>query len=515
MHHPWRIGRIVMAVIMVISMTLLLTDITGILPRYLNWVAGIQLIPALLSFCGLGLGIVFMWIVVTMLLGRIYCSAICPLGIMQDVAAHIGRKWRKRRAAKVKAEEVYHPNRKRLRTISLIVWVVLMLFPVTGWLAHIIEPYSAYGRIAHELLGPLVDLMGNGIEKVAEHYGKYLLYPRKVVWTWGISLVIAVVTFVLLMVNAFTRGRLYCNTFCPVGTLLSYLSERTSMIRPVIDTDKCNGCTACGRQCKANAIDMVNHQIDMAQCVACYDCMDYCKQGAIHMEAHTISFGDLLPKKNRPQEKQTADQGRRRFLGIMGGLLATLTLSAQRRKMDGGLAHIEEKKIPERSTPVLPAGSHSLRHFTTHCTGCQLCVSVCPEHVLRPSTDLTRLMQPEMQFDKSYCPVDCHKCADVCPTNAIQPIEASEKTAIHIGHAVWIKENCLIVREGVNCAHCEEVCPAGAIQMVDGGRMGIGGLIPSVDESRCIGCGKCEYLCPSRPFSAIYVEGLDRQIEDK
>ena len=34
-------------------------------------------------------------------------------------------------------------------------------------------------------------------------------------------------------------------------------------------------------------------------------------------------------------------------------------------------------------------------------------------------------------------------------------------------------------------------------------------MIPTVNESRCIGCGMCEYVCPSRPFSAIYVEGME------
>jgi formate hydrogenlyase subunit 6/NADH:ubiquinone oxidoreductase subunit I len=35
--------------------------------------------------------------------------------------------------------------------------------------------------------------------------------------------------------------------------------------------------------------------------------------------------------------------------------------------------------------------------------------------------------------------------------------------------------------------------------------------IPVVDVERCIGCGACENLCPARPFSAIYVEGIENQ----
>jgi ferredoxin len=33
--------------------------------------------------------------------------------------------------------------------------------------------------------------------------------------------------------------------------------------------------------------------------------------------------------------------------------------------------------------------------------------------------------------------------------------------------------------------------------------------IPVVDANRCIGCGACEQLCPSRPYSAIYVDGVE------
>ena len=32
-------------------------------------------------------------------------------------------------------------------------------------------------------------------------------------------------------------------------------------------------------------------------------------------------------------------------------------------------------------------------------------------------------------------------------------------------------------------------------------------VIPEVNESICVGCGACEYACPTTPYRAIYVEG--------
>jgi formate hydrogenlyase subunit 6/NADH:ubiquinone oxidoreductase subunit I len=176
-------------------------------------------------------------------------------------------------------------------------------------------------------------------------------------------------------------------------------------------------------------------------------------------------------------------------------------------KVDGGLAVITEKQAPKRETPLTPPGSISARHMQKHCTACQLCVSACPNHVLRPSTDLNRFMQPTMSFEIGYCRPECTRCSQVCPSGAIKPITKEEKTAIHAGHAVWVKDNCVVLTDGVSCGNCARHCPTGAIQMVEYQHNDQTVMVPAVNESRCIGCGACENLCPSRPFSAIYVEG--------
>lgn len=333
----------------------------------------------------------------------------------------------------------------------------------------------------------------------------YAFYSVEV-WMKSLGMfLIAVVTFVGLSFLAWRSGRTWCNTVCPVGTLLGVLSRR-SLFRPRFDVSKCNGCKLCARSCKASCIDPANHTIDYSRCVACLDCLESCHQGAI---TYTLRRPER-PSASPAGEPRT-DASRRRFFGVLG-LFAYTALRAQEKKVDGGLAVIEEKKIPDRAVPILPPGAQNLRRFTTHCTSCQLCVSACPNQVLRPSGRLSMLMKPEMSYERGYCRPECARCAEVCPTDAIRLADLAEKSATQIGHAVWIAENCVVNTDGVHCNNCSRHCPAGAIKMVprDPGDPQ-SPRIPAVLEERCIGCGACENLCPARPFSAIYVEGHQRQ----
>ena len=277
----------------------------------------------------------------------------------------------------------------------------------------------------------------------------------------------------------------------------------------MIDTDKCTGCHGCEKQCKASCIDSENQKIDYSRCVDCFDCIEDCKFGAIRLGNTWKVRKAAEASKETPAQTKETDTSRRAFMTGAALALGTMTLKAQEQKLDGGLAALEAKKKPQRTERIIPAGAQSLDNFYARCTACQLCVSSCPNHVLRPSTDLRYLMQPESSYEDGYCRPECTICSEVCPAGAILPITPEEKSVIHIGTAVVDYDLCVVNRDHVSCGNCARHCPAEAITMVPLNPRDRNSLkTPAVIEDKCIGCGACEYLCPSRPYSAIHVNGL-------
>ena len=266
-----RIIRLTLAIIFFAIITLLFLDFTGTLHAWFGWLAKIQFVPAVLA---LNAGIVLLLVVLTLLCGRIYCSVICPLGVFQDIVSRFAGKRKKNRFR-------YSPAWKWLRYGMLALFAVALIAGVRFHaVASLLEPYSSYGRIASNLFAPVYQWGNNLLAHLAERADSYAFYETDV-WLKSLStFIIAAVTFIVLIVLAWRGGRTYCNTICPVGTVLGFLS-RYSLFKPVIDTSKCNGCGLCARNCKASCIDSKAHEIDYSRCVACMDCLDKCKRGAI------------------------------------------------------------------------------------------------------------------------------------------------------------------------------------------------------------------------------------------
>lgn len=569
-----RIIRITLAAICFVAVTLLFLDFTGTLHLWFGWLAKIQFLPAVLA---LNFVVIAILLVLTLLFGRIYCSVICPLGIFQDCVSNLSS----RRKGK-KARFSYSKEIKWLRYGVLVLFVIALVAGLNALVA-LLAPYSAYGRMVQSLLAPVWQWGNNLLAWIAERQDSYA-FVTKDVWLKSLpTLIVAAVTFVVVVVLAWRNGRTYCNTICPVGTTLSFFS-RFAMFRPVIDKSKCKSCHACERKCKAACIDVDNHKIDYSRCVDCFDCIDSCRLGALKYRfawgrgvgsgsteaktpqnapvgskmtsdeskngqnrssaaptpvASTSSAPESVVRQGSPTAEATdngkgvstidatspvaepveaTNKGRRAFLvggaAVIGGsLLSSIPMRAEEeeikdKKRDGGFAEVLPKKAPNRKTPITPFGSESVEKFYKHCTACQLCVTVCPNNVLRPSSRLEHLMQPEMSFEKGYCRPECVKCSEVCPAGAILKITPEEKTEWKVGTAGVDYDLCVVNRDGVSCGNCAHHCPVGAIRMVrknpDDEKSP---RIPSVNEEKCIGCGACENLCPSRPISAITVNG--------
>ena len=476
--------RTILAAVFFTLITLLFLDFTGTLHSWLSWMAKIQFLPAVMA---LNIVVVVALVLLTLVFGRIYCSVICPLGVLQDVLARLRRK---------KNKYSYSKEVRWLRYPVLMLFIVALVAGV-GVFFQLLAPYSAYGRIATMIFQPLWMMANNVLGTIAERADSYAFYTVDV-WMKSLPvLAIAAVTLVLLFVLAWRGGRTYCNTICPVGTILSFFS-RFSWLKIHFDTDKCKNCSLCSKNCKAACIDFKTHTVDYSRCVVCGNCIDACKFGALKYDNSR-----LHAKANAP-----IDDSKRSFL-LASALVSTAALAQKKEKlMDGGIAELEDKVAPERQMPLTPPGSLSFDHFAQHCTGCQLCVSECPNNVLRPSSDLMHLMLPEMSYERGHCRPECTRCSEVCPAGAIKKIDQDEKTSIQIGHAVWIKKNCVVLTDEVECGNCARHCPSGAIEMVPlDADNEESPMVPAINETACIGCGACEYVCPSRPFSAIYVEG--------
>ena len=474
--------RITLASIVFILCAALFLDGSGTVSSWFGWLAKLQFLPALLA---LNLAVVIVLIVLTLIFGRAYCSIICPLGIMQDGISHIS-SMRKGKQARFR----WSPEVKWLRYSILALFIIALAAGLTS-VSALLAPYSAFGRIATSLVRPALP-----------------------------TAIIAGVTLLVVGILAWIGGRTYCNTVCPVGTVLSFFS-RFSLLRPVIDADKCRNCHACEHKCKASCINIDNHEIDYSRCVDCFNCLDSCRFGALKYRMAWNSktceaAGTVQDNAEVSTEEGKHNAGRRAFISSSVIAATAIALEAQEKKVDGGYAAVTAKKAPERTNPIVPFGAVSLRHFHQHCTRCQLCVSQCPNDVLRPSTSLDRLMLPEMSYENGWCRPECTKCSEVCPAGAILEITPEEKTAIHVGTTSVDLDLCVVNRDNVNCGNCARHCPAGAIKMVrknpdDENSL----LIPTVLEDRCIGCGACEFLCPSRPYSAIHVNGRIDHVDNR
>ena len=377
-------------------------------------------------------------VLATFLLGRFFCDAMCPLGILQSFV-----NWLFHPRTHVRRVCSRLPETKAQRIVRWSVFGVAVALSAAGCMGLVtcVLPISIFGKamaVARTAAGELP--LGEAFDTADAR----------------MFAVFAMAVFVAVMaLAAFGKGRVWCNWVCPFGTIYNLVAKIA------LRKDKVGkGCGNC-RRCMG----------DTAR--------------------------ECAGAERKGEMPQVGVEATRRET-----LKGVALLAVADKLTDGGYTEVSLPGVPERK-PVLPPGAGKRSLFALKCASCQLCVTQCPGGCLKPSLRINSFGQPELDFRHGYCISTCVKCGEVCPAGAIPKLPTEQRRNVHMGRAVWKRDLCIRTTEKVECQACSRKCPTQAIHIVKG--------IPVVDADKCIGCGACEHVCPSRPMPAIFVEGYDEQ----
>jgi len=445
----------------------------------------------------------FLWglavIILSVLLGRVFCGFICPFGTLHHLVSWI-------RPA-LKGKRLIEANEKKpSQKIKYFLFILLIIGASIGLnLTGLLDPISFLFRSVALAVIPglgvgiravfdflaqsdikIFNLLSYGAEVFASPVFGYDFQAFQTAWFIGLLFL------VVLFLNRI-RPRFWCRILCPLGALLGIFS-RFAVLKLEKYDDKCTQCMKCTQNCQGAACPRPGQDWETAECLVCFNCFNICPEDA-------LSFKFI----GSPKLGKSADIGRRAVLtGLVGGISLPLL-----GKLDGQIHKVSDPRL------IRPPGSLTEAEFITLCQRCGLCMKVCPTHVINPTLSeagMAGFWSPRLIMTQGYCEYTCTLCGSVCPTGAIKKITAKEKieTPIKIGSAYLDRGRCLPWSGNTPCIVCQEHCPTSpkAIYLrkevmlnPDGKKMEV--QLPFVDLKKCIGCGICENKCPVRGKPAI------------
>ncbi len=481
-----------------------------------NHILHIQFVPALLSLAAGTLGVALPLIILlllTLIFGRVYCSFLCPTGILQDIIGRLARPFTRRTrrtrtnphspGAGSSNSAGYHKPHSILRYIILIATGLLFALGL-AWPLTLLDPYSLFGKIASQFFGSIEIFLNNALANIFPNSIPYLKYTSIAT----VSFIYGTIALITLILFSAAHGRLYCNTICPVGTLLGLIGSK-SLFQIRIDSNACKHCNACAKNCKSNCIDIKGHKVDTERCVVCFNCLQHCKFGALHYSLRRPAASSTPSGK--------IDKGLRTTLAGLAGLGTAILAHKGTGSRFIPIKEYREKHLPEnlrasQELGIMPPGAGTLEHFKQNCTGCYACVAACPGDVIKPATfeyGPDGILLPTLKYNGHFCGYECNACSNACPSGALSPLTLKEKKRTAIGKAIYMAGKCIVFQAGTDCGACDEHCPTKAITMVPvPGKSFL--YYPKLNRDLCIGCGGCEYICPQKP-KAIKVVALADQ----
>lgn len=245
-------------------------------PSHTRMAASLQLSPTMAAV-GVGsvLGAGLLWLSVTFLLGRVYCSSVCPLGTLQDFAIRARSLF----GGKGKVRFVYHKGNNR-RFLMLGIYVASFVATI-GCVPLLLEPWASF-------VNALGHVAGMGGHPVLKGLGVGA----------SLGLACAAVSVLLVLVYALMAGRDFCNEICPVGTVLRLAGARAVM-HIELYPDRCTSCLKCQDACKASCIDIKSRTVDNGRCVRCFNCVAVCDDDAIRFTVDRTGVASPLFQKRR------------------------------------------------------------------------------------------------------------------------------------------------------------------------------------------------------------------------
>ena len=587
-----------------------------------NHILHIQFVPALLSLAAGTLGVALPLIILlllTLIFGRVYCSFLCPTGILQDIIGRLARPFTRRTrtnphspgagahntntgshsasagshssganagsstntgsststgshsasagsqrsganagsstSTSISTSAGYHKPHSILRYIILIATGLLFALGL-AWPLTLLDPYSLFGKIASQFFGSIEIFINNALANIFPNSIPYLKYTSIAT----VSFIYGTIALVTLILFSAAHGRLYCNTICPVGTLLGLIGSK-SLFQIRIDSNACKHCNACAKNCKSNCIDIKGQKVDTERCVVCFNCLQHCKFGALHYSlrrpaastsagsaastSSSTSASSIQPSATTASSSQPSataasaisanatsststsaastqpsgkiDKGLRTTLAGLAGLGTAILAHKGTGSRFIPIKEYREKHLPEnlrasQELGIMPPGAGRLEHFKQNCTGCYACVAACPGDVIKPATfeyGPDGILLPTLKYNGHFCGYECNACSSACPSGALSPLTLKEKKRTAIGKAIYMAGKCIVFQAGTDCGACDEHCPTKAITMVPvPGKSFL--YYPKLNRDLCIGCGGCEYICPQKP-KAIKVVALADQ----
>jgi len=442
-------------------------------------------------------------VVLTVILGRVFCGWICPFGTLHHLAGRLNRKKTlPSRANKPRGDASYH----RVKYYLLVMLLAASVFGLQ--LAGIFDPISLLIRSLALAVYPMISYGLRAFFDGIYVFGIPLLTPGSE-YLYGLfkatvlpftqplflqAVLMGLIFFGLLALNLVEK-RFWCKYLCPLGALLGLLSRYALLSRSV--SESCNGCGACTRDCQGTAAPEAKEGWRKTECLMCLNCDDPCPKNA-------VSFGF---SRNAPTA--SLDLGKRR---VIGSFLAGAAVVPLMRITPFS------RTVAADPTLIRPPGALDEPAFLKRCVKCGECMKVCITGGLQPTLlegGLEGLWSPVLVPRIGYCEYRCTLCGQVCPTGAIKKLKLEEKAVVKIGLAMIDRSRCLPFAHGISCIVCEEVCPTSpkaiwfeSVSVKD--RSGQVKIFkqPHVDLEKCIGCGICETKCPVLGRPAITVSSI-------